>query len=238
MKKVRYFTLGMTFISIVAPVALAVSCEKNNKPVNGNYYLYNKKTKSGIIEKIDIWTGVNELGRFQATVDHWIDGDTLWVEKEDGIKARIRVKNVDTREIDHSIQGDSPPSAAEEDWGQKATQLGEKLLPKGTKIRIVANGDKSYDRLVGSIYYGPKFLKNYEFELLVRGLAYPTMKVENFKRDFYAEFYSGMSLLNAYTYAKKNKIGLFGLISEQATKHGPTVFNSDEFYAAWKGTHD
>lgn len=49
-----------------------------------------------------------------ASVDHWVDGDTLWVRYDDDTEAKVRLIGVDTPEMKNDCNGAKAKKAAEE----------------------------------------------------------------------------------------------------------------------------
>lgn len=81
---------------------------------------------------------------------HVIDGDTIVVKRQ-----KIRLAGVNAPELDEA-------------WGQKSKWEMVKIL-KGKVVRVVPNGDTSFDRIVATCYIDGD--KDIGAELISRGLA-------------------------------------------------------------------
>ena len=81
---------------------------------------------------------------------HVIDGDTIVVKRQ-----KIRLAGVNAPELDQA-------------WGQKSKWEMVKIL-KGKVVKVVPNGETSYDRIVATFYIDGD--KDIGAELISRGLA-------------------------------------------------------------------
>lgn len=225
------------------PIIAAISCGSSEKESLG------LSTYENAWDNGQSGPHLSKASYYDATVKHWVDGDTLNITKKTGNKDEeivIRVRNIDTPEINHNHAGSATVDAAEEAWGNKATDLAKSLIPVGSKIRIVTNGTETYGRIVGSVFFGKKFERNLEVELLMAGLALPTMKnADTVGHSWDANYYIGLDLARAYNYAVSHKIGLFSLPDLKALKvHGTTIPDGfdinepDNIYQVWERSHN
>lgn len=98
----------------------------------------------------------------------------------------------------------------EGDWGLQAGNLGRQEMKAGTKIRIATDGKKSYNRIVGSIFYGENLSKNWSVEILKRGLTLPFLSNPAAVLDETSILYhNGKAIADAFNYAMNNKLGIF-----------------------------
>jgi len=77
-----------------------------------------------------------EPAAFTATVDRVVDGDTVRVVAR-GFETTVRLVGIDTPE---THRPDTPVQC----WGPEATRRAEHLLPRGARVRVVA--DPTQDR--------------------------------------------------------------------------------------------
>ncbi|CAM9092261.1 P68 family surface lipoprotein [Mycoplasma todarodis] len=119
-------------------------------------------------------------------------------------------------------------------WGLKAGQFARQQMPAGTKIRIATDGRKSYNRVVGSIFYGPNVSKNWSVEILKKGLTLPFLSNPAAVLDETSILYhNGLAIADAFNYALDNKLGLFDPVNGRTLQehlkntlviHGATDF--------------
>ncbi len=94
----------------------------------------------------------------------WIaDGDTLDATFE-GRRTRIRLLNIDAPELGHDGAKDQCLAVA-------ARDLLERLLPRGSRVRVIPYGRDRFDRLLAGVYLGADRLVN--VEVVRAGLAAP-----------------------------------------------------------------
>ena len=98
---------------------------------------------------------------------HVIDGDTIVVKRQ-----KIRLAGVNAPELDEA-------------WGQKSKWEMVKIL-KGKVVRVVPNGETSFDRIVATCYIDGD--KDIGAELISRGLA---RDIPAFTGGKYKEFETG-----------------------------------------------
>ena len=98
---------------------------------------------------------------------HVIDGDTIVVKRQ-----KIRLAGVNAPELDQA-------------WGQKSKWEMVKIL-KGKVVKVVPNGETSYDRIVATCYIDGD--KDIGAELISRGLA---RDIPAFTGGKYKEFETG-----------------------------------------------
>ncbi len=136
------------------------------------------KDKFGYIVKIKrtLWEKFNYI---EAKIKNVVDGDTISLEvtqpprisyngKEISIPSeiKIRIPMIDTLEEHTSGVKEREKSLAHID-----SNYARKLLPVGTKVRVVSENwtNKTYNRHVGSIFFGEKYEKNFAIEMLAAG---------------------------------------------------------------------
>ncbi len=103
-------------------------------------------------------------------------------------------------------------------WGLKSGEFARKEMPVGTRIRVATDGRKSYNRVVGSIFYGPNASKNWSVEILKKGLTLPFLSNPAAVLDETSIIYhNGLAIADAFNYALNNRLGLF------KTKSGETL---------------
>ena len=118
-------------------------------------------------------------------------------------------------------------------WGYKAGELGRQEMPKGTRIRIATDGKKSYNRIVGSIFYGINISKNWSVEITRRGLTLPFLSNPASVLDRTSiHWHNGQAIADAFNYALDHKLGLFNSndlkqhLKELLATHGATDYGS------------
>lgn len=169
----------------------------------------------------------------EVTVISWIDGDTLTIKRADGTHKNLRISFIDTPET-HVSSGSSgswsDTSGLEHDYGIKAFEYGKSEMPQGTKIKVALESGESYNRLVGSVFYGNNFTQNYETNIVKKGLALPFVSNVDYlamKQTSSMLHYLGKPIADAYNYALQNKQGLFERdLNEVLKVHGTTNLDS------------
>ncbi|QZX49174.1 thermonuclease family protein [Mycoplasma sp. E35C] len=156
------------------------------------------KTTNAEVNKLEYWEDQKnqllvhlpdyEIENLQkAQISYWRDGDTpeiiLYNEKGNlsGAALAVRIQGIDTPEktrVDNKdIKKRVPADQPELKYAELASQEAESLLPKGTDVWFRSTGGKSYDRLVGTIYYDfnpkEKTAKNFSAYMVEKGLAIP-----------------------------------------------------------------
>lgn len=167
----------------------------------------------------------------EVTVVSWIDGDTLKIKRADGTQKNLRISFIDTPET-HVSSGSSwsDTSGLEHDYGIKALEYGKSEMPEGTKLKVALASGESYNRLVGSVFYGNNFTQNYETNIVKKGLALPFVSNVDYlamKQESSMLHYLGKPIADAYNYALKTKKGLFERDLNDVLKvHGSTNLDS------------
>lgn len=236
----KYKKISLISPFLIATPLIVVSCGNDSSSQTNNYSVEN--------DWAHLWNpdAINQSQRKDGIVMHWIDGDTVVVKfNGESTNTNIRIMNIDTPEINHSTPGSSVVDAPEQEWGEKATNLAKGLIPVGSPIRIVTSGAQSYNRTIGSVFYGTNFSKNLEIEMLKAGLAFPTMNAQAVKYEFEINYYIGHEIADAYNDALVNKRGIFSLkdIGSVIKTHGPTntteysITSPNGIYAQWGATH-
>ena len=225
--KAKRITLTLTgMVLATSPVVLAVSCgaEKEGK--------FNLPVVNSWKDKL---TTTNQNLWFEAKITHWTDGDTVSFRPTDAHgtaiadgKTSLRIQNIDSPEVNHNFAGSVAVDATEEFWGQKSKELGEKLIPVGSRVKIWSVGSFSYNRLVGSIFYGPEY-KNYAIEQLAAGLSLPIMSINTAFNPANINSFLLEEAANAFNNALINKVGLHSLgqakLEEVLSAHGVKSWN-------------
>ena len=109
---------------------------------------------------------------------------------------------------------------AEGVWGLKAGELGRKLMPAGTRIRVATDGNKSYNRVVGSIFFGDYLEKNWSVEIAKTGLTMPFIgDVAAVAEPANILWENGQAIADAFNSAISGKKGLFNYSSGTLDEH-------------------
>jgi micrococcal nuclease len=117
------------------------------------------------------------------------DGDTITIQKSHGKRIKIRFYGVDCPETEKEDAWKAQPYS-----GAARAFVRELILNKQVAVRL--NGDKSYDRLVGEVFYDGRSLSR---ELVKNGLAWWNKKYEPHDSD----------LKRLQHKARKKRIGLW-----------------------------
>ncbi|WP_373590274.1 thermonuclease family protein [Metamycoplasma equirhinis] len=195
--------------------------------------------------KRTLWEKFNYI---EGKIKNIIDGDTIDIEvtqqprisysgKEIIIPStiKIRIPMIDTLEENTPEVKEREKSLAHID-----SDYARKLLPAGTKVRVVSENwtNKSYNRHVGSIFFGEKYEKNFAIEMLAAGYTLariPEDAISDFKYSYEEPFDNDKNL---YTYllpyaayamndAIINKRGFYGefeLFGKKEQFNGPYDF--------------
>lgn len=128
-----------------------------------------------------------------ATILRVIDGDTVEVDKGDGVGTRVRLLNVDTPEIGRNGE---PSECLAED----AKSFLEETLPPGTEVRLEHDAEihDPYDRELAGIFKGDLLVNE---AITARGLA--DAKIFNGNDRFYPQVKA------AADSAKSKSLGVF-----------------------------
>lgn len=243
-KKMYRLTLIVVFYILIIIFSLfnLSSCsDSKNRDI-----LVQNSWNNKIWKNNNVYSKINNI-TFEAVVRYWIDGDTLEVNKiNDANPIRIRVKSIDTPEINHEHQESAHVSSDEEYWGIKSTNFAKNLMPPQSHIKIVGNSH-SFNRLVCSVFFGSNFDKNFEIEILKAGLALPNIDVGSIMQgnEYDITYYIGLELANAYNYAKINLLGLWSIndLSNVIKVHGTSDYSNidinnenqkNSIYNIWK----
>ena len=96
-------------------------------------------------------------------------------------------------------------------WGLKAGEYGRKVMPAGTHIRVATNGNKSYNRVVGSIFYGDHLEHNWSVEITKTGLTLPFIGDASAVTEATNIMWeNGQAIADAFNYALSRKNSLDG----------------------------
>ncbi|CAC13198.1 LIPOPROTEIN [Mycoplasmopsis pulmonis] len=146
------------------------------------------------------------------------DGDTFVVNLYRNPKnptrafaTKIRIQLIDTPESS-DINKDGKYSEAEKKWGKKASDKVKELIPLNSKVRVFLSGAKTYDREVGTVFFGENFSRNFSVEMINAGLARPNgidfLKTQYENPKHMANFLA-IELAYAFNSAINNKRGMF-----------------------------
>lgn len=230
----KIFPIGAGVGLSIAAVSTLVSCGTNievdptKNEQSSNQQLNKTFDKTYDFAKIN-WSDF-KLAE-EVTVVSWIDGDTLTIKKADGTQKNLRISFIDTPETHVSNAGSwSDTNGLEHQYGIKALEYGKSEMPKGSKIKVDFEAGESYNRLVGSVFYGNNFAQNYETNIVKKGLALPFVSNVDYlhiKQPSSMLHYLGKPIADAYNYALQNKQGLFERDLNDVLKvHGTTNLDS------------
>ncbi|MCK5807022.1 MAG: P80 family lipoprotein, partial [Mycoplasmataceae bacterium] len=105
-------------------------------------------------------------------------------------------------------------------WGLKAGDFGRKEIPVGTKVRVATDGKKSYNRIVGSIFYGNHLEKNWSVEITKTGLTLPFIgDIGAVTEPTNILWENGQAIADAFNSAISKKLGLFNYSSGTLDEH-------------------
>ncbi|NQZ65863.1 MAG: P80 family lipoprotein [Mycoplasmatales bacterium] len=105
-------------------------------------------------------------------------------------------------------------------WGYLAGEYGRTQMPPGTIIRIATDGKKSYNRFVGSIFYGENLSKSWSVEVIKKGLALPFLSNPASVLDKKSIFWqSGQAIADEFNNSIEKKVGLFDSKGESLHDH-------------------
>ncbi|AXE60557.1 hypothetical protein DA803_00380 [[Mycoplasma] phocae] len=159
---------------------------------------------------------------------------------------KIRIPLIDTLEENTSNVGEEEKRLAHID-----SEYARSMLPVGAKVRMISKNwnDKSYDRVVASVFFGENFTRNFAIEMLAAG--YTLAKIEkvnvidfladyNKPEDEARELYSYTIPYAAYAinYGILNKKGFYGephnfkdpyVLASKYLEHGEALINSSLF---------
>ncbi|MGY6172207.1 thermonuclease family protein [Candidatus Mycoplasma pogonae] len=203
----------LTFSLYPFLVAGVIACSQSISPEN-----IEKKD----INKFDFIKMAEGKEWGEGEIVRWKDGDTPEVKyskpgSEVKEKASIRIMFLDTPE---KFSGSKPTTGLENTWANAATNFAEKLLPPGSKIRIIFTGDKSYDRLVGEIFYGKDFSKSFSVSMVENGYSLPQLSTAQKGLAYVENSVSGnllKPLALAMEYAYRTMSGLWSLKKDNSS---------------------
>ncbi|ADE19959.1 thermonuclease family protein [Mycoplasma crocodyli] len=177
------------------------------------------------------WSKVKYI---EGELDKWADGDTPYLknitagdneisrlfykQNEAELKKgkKIRVLGIDTPE--KALPGNIEIKPIELVWAQAASKFGEVTILPNQKVRVMTDGQPSYDRLVGSIYFGDKFEYEYSTEIVRAGYTLPNGS-EALKATLDGEdlpsYYQSYGIVLAYKEAKKKQNGFWKIFNDE-----------------------
>ena len=237
-------------IATTTPLGFVVACSNNEDNNKVSFHF------KDFVAKYD-----NQKLFREGTIIKWFDGDTPLVSIKDPQTSKtseisIRVASIDTPEFhdpnahDAKKKGNIQPYEIE--WAKKAKEWAEEEVPEGSKIKIYSDGTKSYDRLVGSIFYNKSgetgFNENFSVNIISAGFSFPLVSedqvLNGYMNDWNIHHYISIPLYYAWKQAKQSKVELFGLSEQDLEKaykmHGiPESDNEglakvEEFIDEWK----
>ena len=180
----------------------------------------------------NLWSQ-NQYNYQILTVDHWIDGDTLVANNSENAVINIRVEFIDTPESHTQINGSWVDTTGDEKkWADLAFDFGKTQLPEQSSFYFVTNNDSSYNRIVGTLFYGKDYAKNYSVEILKAGLALPFISDAAMVLDKTSiKSKLALPLADAYNSALQLKKGLYNENYEEFLKtHGVTDFSAVTYW--------
>ncbi|WKX02473.1 thermonuclease family protein [Candidatus Mycoplasma mahonii] len=218
-------------LSLLTPVTVIACSGKKSKVVGHN----DPSFFTHLDESFDLTNHVIPLRK--AIIDSWIDGDTLKIHYPDDPSDvfNVRISLIDTPETHKRVHGEFVHTTGKErEWGDKATEFARKLLPAGSAIWFSTNGGKSYNRIVGSIFYGEDIssLKNYSISIIYNALALPSVSSATVVLSETNPLnIIGLSFADSYNYAFEKQLGLFSnksvLIEHGITDDAPVRYKTD-----------
>ena len=206
--KNKFIKIGAVSTAPVLSLISVISCSNDVSKKDFTY------------ENMD-WSAVKY---FEATVIYWNDGDTFAFDYStvtehgtnlDGTRSRVRVFGYDTPEMSETNDdGERVPTTGRQyEIANAGTIFANEVAGAGSRVRVIHNGGTSYDRLVGSVFYGENFERNMGVELLMRGLAQPDMKesdvIIEIAESWSPLHYIAYPQLYAHNYAKDKKLGFW-----------------------------
>jgi len=225
-------------ITTISPIVISISCGSNSS--TRTYTPTRAYAAKDSVFDLSKSTGALKDVRIVS----WIDGDTPIVDildsngNVDVANKHIRITGIDTPELHARTNGNyAATSGKEYQWALKGQAFGEEVMPKGARVKLFTDGSTSYDRLVGSLFYGGdsstlKGYKNYSVEILKKGLAMPFLSSASLVLVPSSVFYlTGLALADAYNWAKESHIGIFSESSLDFLRiHGTT----DDSAVLWR----
>lgn len=193
------------------------------------------------------WT---KTGFVEGTITGWADGDTpylnvdkvsktyfenkaKWIEaiKKGGgkVNTKIRCFGIDTPE--KNVGGSDAPMF-ENSLAKKSTSFSQTLIPNGTRVRVITQGKESYNRLVGTIFYGDKFQYSHSAEIVRNGYTLPSDQDSNFVPHT-ETYYTFLAIANALKEAKENKNGFFKVFPSERSISS-YIYLTRPIVNAWK----
>ncbi len=180
------------------------SCTSNNNtssiPADSKPYWEDLYNQYGVTKFTDQQIQ-NHLQK--AKLLRWSDGDTPLIQfyqadNPDQLSSEtssIRIEGIDTPEktkvVDNNMR--VPSDQTELMYAEQATKFAQKTIPEGSNVYFWYAGSKSYNRLVGTIYYDFNPVKktaiNYGSKVVLNGLAIPLIKSVNDLLDTNSETY-------------------------------------------------
>ncbi|MDC4182566.1 thermonuclease family protein [Mycoplasma bradburyae] len=177
-----------------------VSNNSSNDPTDSLAYWDDLYKQYGVTKFSDEQVSKNLK---KAKLLKWRDGDTPEIqfyenndsdELTDQINA-IRIESIDTPEKTKVNQEKErvPSDEPELTYAKKATELAQKTIPEGNDVYFWYANAKSYDRLVGTIYYDfnkeNKAAISFSATMVLNGLAIPIIKSPTDLLDTSSELY-------------------------------------------------
>ncbi|MBN0970650.1 thermonuclease family protein [Mycoplasma phocoeninasale] len=215
-----------------------------------------RKDGQRITVKQSLWEYFNYI---EGEIVSLADGDTMTVRVTQQPKVlpngrtinlpniiRIRIPLIDTLEENTPNVGEEEKALAHID-----SEYARGLLPVGTKVRVISKNwtDKTYDRVVGSVFFGENFARNFAIEMLAAGYTLARISTEDIN-DFIADYnkpegqprnlYSYTLPYAAYAinYGILNKKGFYGephnfkdpyVLASKYQEHGSDLIDSSLF---------
>lgn len=183
----------------------------------------------------------------KAKLLRWTDGDTPVIQfyqadNPDQLSnetSSIRIEGIDTPEktrvADNNVR--VPSGEPELKYAEAATQFAQRTIPEGSDVYFWYSGSKSFNRLVGTIYYGfdpaKKTAINYGAQVVLNGLAIPLIKSVTSLLDQNSEIYVSTRPIGiAANLAILNKMNIWSLDSD-LNKSLKNIYNVRGVDSSW-----
>ncbi|OYD26744.1 hypothetical protein EI74_0519 [Mycoplasma testudineum] len=217
MKKL-FLTVGLLSTSLIFPIA-AISC---NNDTRGDSTIDESKT---VIKPVD-WSKF-EGKYYDGTIVRWADGDTfrfvVTSETDNSMVLRngkeysVRISSIDTPE--KNVQG-TQSGEIEFRFANMSSDFGLSQIPVGNAVRIVTDGSRSFERIVGEVFYDKDgstgFAYNYSNEIVKAGLTFPNASGILTNSQFNPnsiEYYTYIPMGYSFIYAQQQRKGFFNEVS-------------------------
>ncbi|UVD81721.1 thermonuclease family protein [Mycoplasma iguanae] len=210
-KKLLFFS-----VASLTSLAFVISCSPSSAQ-SFNYEKFNNFANSPLWEKLPVTA--------EGTLVSWTDGDTAIInyqlKNSDELvtNKRIRIMYLDTPETKKQQNGEWVSTTGTEfKFANEAKLYAEKIIPAGSKIKLIFKGTNgipeadTYGRLIGTIFYGENFAKNFSVEMVGQGFSIPfTENRSSLLEDYLPDHYLVRALAEAFNEAYYSKKGIHSL---------------------------